>query len=103
MNNQQLKDLTKFSQGDIDVVSNKAAGLCKNFGINKIQGYKAILESWEHYSGNFSYPIPPVKEHDPQYRKGLAERGYKSSGEAKYKGKGLELRIEFAKHILNNI
>ena len=82
-----------------ETVFGYGVGLCYNCDLREIP-YKlraSLFESWEHWSGNYTYPVPATA-----YKSWSAADQYDSNKHL-YKGRQLALRLSLAQHIINEL
>ena len=74
-------------------------GLCYSCDLREIPRKlrESIFESWEHWSGNYTYPVPATA-----YKSWTAEDQY-DSGKYLYTGRQLALRLSLAQHVINEL
>ena len=74
-------------------------GICYNCDLREIPYAlrESIFTSWEHWSGDYTYPVPATA-----YKSWSAEDQY-DSGKYLYKGSQLALRLSLAQHVINEL
>lgn len=102
------KDITKASINTTAWVRPERLGLCAHFDLYEVPERFSIFKSWEHFSGERVYPVPPTEdmvlvdeppnEEVSSYKERPAEAAYDFY--ELYVGEQLEMRLSLAKHIL---